>query len=537
MVYPVPHEAALQQWVAVYGVPVVLQAAHRVAHGVAVFDHDVGALVAGVAGILREVFDRGVHDAHDVGVPVELGALVDNGARVVLALEEAVGLLEAVAVAALVAQAPSDDRGVVAVALVHVVYAVQYGIEPLGLLGQRVLAVALGVALDVGFVPEVDAGRVAEVVPQLVVGVVAGAHGVDAKLLHEGYVAAHLGGGDVVAAVHGVLVAVHAAYLHGTPVEAQLAATDVYVAEADALGDALGGVARGVAQGDGEGVEVGGAVAPGGHAVEGEAGRGKPVAGLQTLLHRPAAAVDAPLHTAPLHLAAQVDHQVEAAGRPVDGVEVGHHLEVGDVGLRYAVDLDAACDAAHAPHVLALQVAAVAPTYHLGGNTVAAGMQVAGDVPLGWRLRVLAVAHLVTVDVEIHGRLDGAELHYGAAPLPRGRQGEGAGVDAGGVVGSGGVGRVRRELVAHVHIDRHAEALQLDVAGHAYGVPSGGREGGLAGSVEVGELPGAVEAQAPLLAVGHYAVVGLQLVQTVHLEVVPVGLAAHGQCAQAQYEK
>ena len=172
LVLPVPDESTLQLWVAGDGVPVVLQAAHGVAHGVAVFGYDEGSAVAGVAGIVGEELHGGVHDADDVGVAVEFGAFVDHGARVVLAFEEAVGLLETVAVAALVAEAPGDDGGVVAIAFVHVEDAIEDGVEPLLLLGQGVLAVALGVAFDIGFVPDVDAGGVAEVVPEFVVGVV-----------------------------------------------------------------------------------------------------------------------------------------------------------------------------------------------------------------------------------------------------------------------------------------------------------------------------------------------------------------------------
>ena len=214
MINPIPDEAALQLGILVDGVPIVLEAAHTVAHSVAVFGDDVGAGVLWVACIVGEVLHRGVHDADDVGIGSQLGTLVDHGARGVLALQDAVGFLKADAVAALVAEAPGDNAGVVAVATVHVVDAVEDGVEPFLLFGQRTFAVALCMALHVGLVPDIDAGRVAQVVPEFVVGVVASAYGIDAHLLHETYVLAHLCGGNVVATIHRVFVAVDPTYLH-----------------------------------------------------------------------------------------------------------------------------------------------------------------------------------------------------------------------------------------------------------------------------------------------------------------------------------
>ena len=490
----------------------------------AVFGHDVGALVLGIAGIVGEILHRGVHDGDDIGVGVELGPLVDHRPRGVVLLEQAVGLLEADAVAALVAQAPGNDRGVVAVATVHVVDAVQDGLLPLCLLGQRVLAIALGVTLHVGLVPEVDARRVAQVVPQLVVGIVRGAHGVDAKLFHQGYVLPHLGGGDAVAAVHRVLVSVHAAYLHRPPVEPQLAVADVDVAETYLLGDTLGFAAGAVIEHHREVVEIGGAVAPGYNTLDLPLWEdGKPVTFLAPMPR--GYAVEQKVDITTLYLAVQVDHHIQTPRAPVDGVDIGLNLNVTDVGLRNRVEFHVACDATHAPHILALQIAAVAPPQHLHRHPVAPVAQEARNVPLGRSLRIFAIAHLVPVDIEVHGRLDGAEIHNRAPSLPPRRHGEVAGVDPRRVVVGRRIGRIAGEFILHIHIHRHPIALQLHVARHTDAVPPHGIQFGLRRVVIEAEGPRAVQTHTPR-PFRHHAVVGQQLAHAVHLQVVPVRLPA-----------
>ena len=67
------------------------------------------------------------------------------------------------------------------------------------------------------------------------------------------------------AAAGGMLVTVHAAYLHSLAVEAQLSAHDVKVAETNLLHHALRLVSRSIEKPDGEVVECGDAVVPGLH--------------------------------------------------------------------------------------------------------------------------------------------------------------------------------------------------------------------------------------------------------------------------------
>lgn len=138
-----------------------------------------------------------VHRADDVG---EVGrgleavvhrTLVVHRTRRVVGLEPLVAALEVGAHARLVAHRPDDDRGVVLVAARHALVALQVHPGILRLAGQRLLAVAHAVRLDVRLVEHVDAVAVAEVVPDGVVGIVARTHGVDVELLHDADILHH----------------------------------------------------------------------------------------------------------------------------------------------------------------------------------------------------------------------------------------------------------------------------------------------------------------------------------------------------------
>ena len=88
----------------------------------------------------------------------------------------------------------------------------------------------------------------------------------------------------------------------------------------------------------------------------------------------------------------------------------GCHTIVGDVHQRTRPKLYAAKDARKPPHVLVFEVASVAPSIHLHGQSVAAFMQKTGHVELGRRHGVLAVAHFPAVQPYIHGRVNTAEM-------------------------------------------------------------------------------------------------------------------------------
>lgn len=116
--------------------------------------------------------------------------------------------------------------------------------------------VSHAVGFDVGFVHDVDAVFVAEVVPAFLVRVVAVSYGVDVELLHQRDVFDHIGFGDGVASIGVHFMAVGAAHLEWFSVDADDWAIDFDLPESDAVGIDIDGFAGVIEEGDDESVEV-----------------------------------------------------------------------------------------------------------------------------------------------------------------------------------------------------------------------------------------------------------------------------------------
>ena len=157
-----------------------------------------------------------------------LGPLVVHEARGVVLVDPCCGDGEVGSPSGFVAEAPEDDRRVVAVADHHALCAVHPGGRPRRVAGQLS---AQSVLFDVGFVHDVESERVAELVPPLAVRIVARSHGVDVAALHEQDVLQHalLGHDMPRLGIH--LVTVHAAQAHLLAVDEQHAVADFQLAE------------------------------------------------------------------------------------------------------------------------------------------------------------------------------------------------------------------------------------------------------------------------------------------------------------------
>lgn len=104
-----------------------------------------------------------------------------------------------------------------------------------GLAGFGVILVPETVALLVGFGHDIESVSVAKVIPQRIIGIVAGAHRIDVEALHHLDVLYHPLFGEQIAAVGVGLVAVDTLDEHGLAVDKQLAALDFHAAEANVL--------------------------------------------------------------------------------------------------------------------------------------------------------------------------------------------------------------------------------------------------------------------------------------------------------------
>ena len=211
LVHKVPDVSALELGVLADELPVLLESADGVTHGVGILTlYERPRVVA--LRVTLAVLVVHVHRAEDVGLSPMSCLLVLHGAHLVISLDPVVALLKVRTVAGLVAQAPDNDAGVVFQR--HDVCLVTLQVHQLVVLtlGQRSLAVAHAVTLDVGLGRHVEPVLVAQVVPAGVVRIVTCPHGVDVELLHNPDVLNHALHAHHVAAVGVQLVAVHTFY-------------------------------------------------------------------------------------------------------------------------------------------------------------------------------------------------------------------------------------------------------------------------------------------------------------------------------------
>ena len=103
------------------------------------------------------------------------------------------------------------------------------------ILGECLLLVAHTVTLEVRLGGEIDTVFVAEVVPTWIVGIVAGAHGIDVELLHDADILDHTLDADDIAPIRVEFVTVGTLDEDRLAIDQQLASTDLYVAEAHLL--------------------------------------------------------------------------------------------------------------------------------------------------------------------------------------------------------------------------------------------------------------------------------------------------------------
>ena len=134
LVDPVPYATTDAILAALEDVPVLLEVAQRVAHGVVVLTHEERLLGPVAIGLRLHFIERRIHAAPHLGSCGATGVggtlVVDDA--VVERLHEGEGGVVVGAIAALVAKAPEHHRRVVAVAQHHAASAVEIGGLPRG---------------------------------------------------------------------------------------------------------------------------------------------------------------------------------------------------------------------------------------------------------------------------------------------------------------------------------------------------------------------------------------------------------------------
>ena len=202
LVHIIPDEAALVLFVLFDQGHIAFHAAQGVAHIVHVLAQN--ERFSRVFGHVGDDFGRlGVHAAFHIADVIELtaveDALVMHQAARVIGAEEVRHSTDVLAGVALVAAGPDQHSCVVFVPFKHAAGAVDHAVPPFrqaaghvpaGFHGAQLLPAA--VAFQVGLVDHVDTVLVTQVIPQTLVGIVAGAHSIDIVFLEHGHGGVHV---------------------------------------------------------------------------------------------------------------------------------------------------------------------------------------------------------------------------------------------------------------------------------------------------------------------------------------------------------
>ena len=158
--------------------------------------------------------------------------------------------------------------------------------------------------------------------------------------------------------------------------------------------------------------------------------------------------------------------------------------------FRCGEEIDVSEDTAHAEHVLAFQIGAVAPAEDLHGECVLALDEMGGDVKFGDVVCALCVAHIFSIHPDQGGGVDAVEVKEDALAVPSVGHAEGLeiGADRVDAVVLSSVVEARSCLdegrrvgvrIFHVGVDGSVVALHFPVGRHGNRVPGGGVEAGL----------------------------------------------------------
>ena len=173
-------------------IPVILQVAYAVAHGMCIFalNQRFASVFVGVA---NHAFNTGVHGGENVGVSPSVSLFVLYGPTVVGGFKVVVGGIKIDSVACFVAQRPNDDGRLVFVPLVHVAYPEYMGCLPSGIFCQGAFAITHSVGFDIGLINYVKAVTVAQLVKPFGLRIVGGADCVEVVHFHNADVLQHGG--------------------------------------------------------------------------------------------------------------------------------------------------------------------------------------------------------------------------------------------------------------------------------------------------------------------------------------------------------
>ena len=232
LVHEVPNESALVVRIFANQIPIFLESAFRISHRMGIFALDKRFARVFLTIFLAAVVGQ-IHRAINIRVFIPVCLFVLYRARFVFILNPFVASLEVRAESCLVSERPEDDRRMVESALHVTLVAFHVCLRIKRVLGERFLVVAHTVRFDIRLGHYIETIFIAEVVPKIIIRIVACADGVNIQLFHPLDILPHPFLADDVAFVRIHLVAVCAFKQNSLSVHQDLSVFHFYLAETD----------------------------------------------------------------------------------------------------------------------------------------------------------------------------------------------------------------------------------------------------------------------------------------------------------------
>ena len=347
-------------------------------------------------------------------------------------------------VAGLVAERPAENARMAAVAHHHPFGTRHDGVAPAGIAAEGGV---IRMRFKICLVENVDAVLVAEIVPAVVVGIVAGADRIVIELLHHADVADHGLQGEGLPGPAVVFMPVHALDENASAVEQKVAPLQTDVPEADPFHAAVQQLAFRAEKFHGQKIEIRLLGRPGFHV--------RKAGGLLAAVAAPTEFVadDGVVFPDLLSVGGaepgrdreilfrsvrQKGRKVHAKMRlhgkeSVSGLQI--QIPVGEEILKIdrsrRIKIDAPVDARHPPLVLILDIAGVGPADHFADQRVASGIaDRRRQIELRGKTRILPHADELAVQIDFQITLRSSDVNHNPTILPGIRKTEGRPVDA-----------------------------------------------------------------------------------------------------------
>ena len=449
-------------------IPIFFKTSLRVSHRMSIFALNQGLCHRIILTVFLTSVIAIIHRAIDVCLACFTGLFILYGTARVFSLYPIVGSFEISAIAGFVAQRPENDAGMIEATL-HIALVTLHMCFPIVLtFGKCLFPITHSVGFDIGFGHYVNTILVAEVVPEIIVGIVAGAHGIQVELLHHLNILNHAFARNDVTTVRIHLVAVGSLEENGLAVDKYLTSFQLYLSEAHLYGNHF----TAALQSGTQGIQVRRFRRP-----------------LMRILHiyqgSSATFGDSCSHlfsgsvqqfktdiAATLHIKLYFQGTVL-----ISSIQIGSDTDVLNALLVTGIQVAIAPYTAITEEVLVFQIRPVTPAEYLKGYQILLSrLQVGCQVEFSLQFAVLTITYVLAVYPQIHIGSHGTEMSNDVLTLPVGRYYNLTTVGTYIVILRWHLRWIVLELIAPgisgIHVDRVAETVQFPHTGNGHIAPS-----------------------------------------------------------------